>query len=258
MRWFVRSLLVLGLGVALLWGGRYSLRHLDIFTLKHIEVLGNPRTLQKEQIVQKADLQLGVNLFAVNLAEVQSRLLQHDFFKVVSISRRLPTTLIIKINEYYPEFILNTGRFYYVDEGGDIFKDITETKDRRDLEVLSGFSEDMILADPIEVKKMIEAAVQLKKQYLQSSFAQNFGLSEVVYEKNFGFILYPEKKKYSIKVGLKDFSEKLKKLDQAWGKIESSKVQLSSIDLNYPGKILLTLKGEVKGEKSQVWEKKKI
>jgi len=66
-------------------------------------------------------------------------------------------------------------------------------------------------------------------------------LSEIHYEKNIGFTLYPEKKKYSIKVGLKDFSEKIKKFQEIWDKVQKSNARISSIDLNYPGKVLMTL-----------------
>jgi hypothetical protein len=124
---------------------------------------------------------------------------------------------------------------------GDIFKDITHSEDKRDFPVLSGVTDEMLLANPIKMKEALVEAVKLKNIYKQSDFYSSFGLSEIVFEKNIGFTLYPEKKKYSIKFGLKDFPEKIKKLQEFIGHMESSQAKISSIDLNYPGKILMTL-----------------
>ncbi len=99
----------------------------------------------------------------------------------------------------------------------------------------------MILKDPAGVKTTLKAAGDLKRAYQQSPLFDSLGLSELNFDKNLGFTLYPEKKKYSLKVGLGDFPQKISKLKDHWEQIDQSKAGISSIDLNYPGKILMTL-----------------
>ncbi|HCU25734.1 MAG TPA: hypothetical protein DF383_12020 [Deltaproteobacteria bacterium] len=233
--------LLLALLGALGWGGHWALSHLEFFSLQKIEVLGAGPTLGEAEILRRSQVRLGTPLFSIPIQQVQARLKEHPFYKDVSVRRRLPHTLVIEVREHFPEFVLNTGRFYYVDRDGEIFKDVTDTEDSRDLVVLSGFSNEMLVAEPQKAAEAMRSAAELKKLYKDSPFWEALGLSEIHFEKNIGFTLYPEKKKYSIKVGLKDFPEKIKKFQEIWDKLQKSNARLSSIDLNYPGKVLMTL-----------------
>ena len=240
-KWLARALLVLALIAGLDWGGRRALTHLDFFSLQKIVISGSPKSLSEAEIIQRSGVQIGTNLFKIQVQEVQSRLQQHSYFKFVSVQRQIPHTLVLEIREHLPEFVLNAGRLYYVDREGEIFKDITDSEESRDFVVLSGFSDESILTDPRGSREAMRAAADLQKMFRAAPFAEDLGLSEIHYEKNIGFTLYPEKKKYSIKVGLKDFSEKITKFQEIWDKVQKSSARISSIDLNYPGKVLMTL-----------------
>lgn len=240
-RAWVKTFLVLASLGGLAFGAHRALTRLEFFSLKKVLVLGDPQTLPETQVVQNSGAKLGTNLFKVDIQEIQKKLKEHPFFKTVSVQRRLPNALVIEIVEYRPEIILNTGRLFYVDSDGEIFKDITDSQDKRDFAVLSGLSDEMILADAAGSRQILRDALKLQKIYSVSPVFEKLGLSEIAYEKNIGFTLYPETKKYSIKVGLKDFEEKLKKFSEFFSRIESSKGAVSSFDLNYPGKILMTM-----------------
>ncbi len=241
-RFLGRAVLTLALAAALVWGGRYGLMRFDFFALRKIEILGSPQSLSQAEIVKRSQVVLGTNLFRIPVAEVQGRLLLHPYFKAVSVQRRMPHTLAIDIRERLPAFVLNASeRLFYVDADGEIFKDISDSDDSRDMVILSGFDEDQILIEAQTTRKRIADAALLQKLFRETEFGAAMGLSEIQYEKNIGFTLYPEKKKYSIKMGLKDFPEKLKKFQEIWEKIEKSNSRISSIDLNYPGKVLMTL-----------------
>ncbi|MFO1463962.1 MAG: FtsQ-type POTRA domain-containing protein [bacterium] len=225
----------------LFYGGGKVLTRFDFFALQKIVVTGAPKSLSEAEIIQRSGVQLGTNLFKINMKDVQFRLQQHPYFKFVSVQRQIPHTLVLEIREHLPEFVLNTGRLYYVDREGEIFKDITDSEDSRDLPVLSGFTDESILTDPQGSRQAMRAAAELQSLFKAASFAEQLGLSEIHYEKNIGFTLYPEKKKYSIKMGLKDFPEKIRKFQEIWEKVQNSNARISSIDLNYPGKVLMTL-----------------
>lgn len=237
-----RAMVVLAIAGGLIWGGRYALTRFDFFALRKIEILGSPQSLSETEIVKRSQVALGTNLFKIPVDVVQGRLLLHPYFKSVSVQRRMPHTLTIDVRERMPAFVLNASEhLYYVDADGEIFKDISDSDDSRDMVILSGFDEDQILIEAQTTRKRIADAALLQKLFRETEFGAAIGLSEIQYEKNIGFTLYPEKKKYSIKMGLKDFPEKLKKFQEIWEKIEKSNSRISSIDLNYPGKVLMTL-----------------
>ncbi len=235
---FVITLVLL---VGVTYGGHRLFKHLEIFSLKKIEIQGDPKALSREKIIALSQVKLGTNLFELKIQNIKEHLKDHPYFKSVSVQRRFPHTLIFHLQEYLPEFVLNAGHLYYVDAEGHIFKDITNTKDDRDFVVLSGFDSDEVKEKSEQLMESVKSAAELKKTFQQFPFSTPLGLSEIHFEKNIGFTLYTEKKKYSIKVGLKEFSEKFNKLAEIWPKFEKMDGGVSLIDLNYPGKILMKM-----------------
>ena len=110
-----RAMLCLALAGALVWGGRYALMRFDFFALRKIEILGSPQSLSQSEILKRSQVTLGTNLFRIPVDEVQGRLLLHPYFKLVSVQRRMPHTLVIDIRERLPAFVLNASeRLFYV------------------------------------------------------------------------------------------------------------------------------------------------
>lgn len=237
----------LGVSAALLlalWAGvRWGLPQLPFFDVKKIVVLGEPKTMEPQQIKQqlKAQVPAGANLFALDLIDLQRHIASHDYFSAVQVRRRLPHTLEVVVSEYQPAFVLYTSRLYYVDALGKVFRDITQTKESRDYPIVTGFSEEDLLTQPTLTQKRLRQAARLRDLYEKTAFAATFGLSEIHFQKNLGYTLYPEQKKYSIKFGSEDFTAKTKKLNQVLSRLEEAKLKFSSIDLSYPGKVLMTL-----------------
>ncbi|HEX5033162.1 MAG TPA: FtsQ-type POTRA domain-containing protein, partial [bacterium] len=186
-RFLGRAVLGLVLAGALIWGGRMALMRFDFFALRKIEIVGSPQSLSQTEILKRSQVTLGTNLFRIPVAEVQGRLLLHPYFKSVSVQRRLPHSLVIDIRERLPAFVMNASdRLFYVDADGEIFKDISESDDSRDLVVLSGFDEDQILLEASTTRKRIADAALLQKLFRETDFGAAMGLSEIQYEKNIG------------------------------------------------------------------------
>lgn len=241
-----RRLLIIGLlSLVLLSGLGYAayegLSRMELFNLKKIEIAGNPQSISAEKIKELSGLILGTNLFKLDLNKTKDRVKRHEYFKAVYVSRQFPNSILIEVQEYQPAFILYTQNFYYVSEQGEIYRDITQTQDSRDYPVLTGINEDQLLKYPLKVKEIIQKAAKLKKAYLESSFAQQFGISEINFDKNIGFTLYPEKSKYSIRWGNKDFEKKASKLTKFWESLDDSSMNVSIIDLTYPKKVWVKL-----------------
>ncbi len=236
-----RAALVLVILGMMAGGARFALKNLDLFSLQKILVTGDPKTISETQVLQRIQIPLGTNLYSLDLPKIRNQLKGNEFFKKISVHRRWPHTLVVHIEEYQTEFLLYTTRYYYVDRSGVIFKDITDSQDSRDWVIFTGITEDELLSRPNKVKKTLQSGFRLKEAYLKTKFAEAFGVSEIHYDKNIGFTLYPEKQKYSIKFGYQDFGEKIEKLSQVLEKLHQNKVKFSSIDLNYPGKVLMTL-----------------
>jgi cell division protein FtsQ len=90
-----------------------------MFVLKNIKVEGNSM-VESREIVQLASLQLGSRLFQIPKAEISNKILKNPYFKGVSLSRSLPSTLIISVQEREPVAYLIDQKIYMIDEYGKI------------------------------------------------------------------------------------------------------------------------------------------
>jgi len=116
---------VLGIILVVLAGwGIYRLtihfvKNSDMFVLKKIEVSGN-QFIESGDIIQKASLPAGKRIFQIPVQEVSERVLKNPYVRGVSISRALPSTLIISVQEREPVAYLVDQKIYMIDEQGII------------------------------------------------------------------------------------------------------------------------------------------
>ncbi|MBI2337443.1 MAG: FtsQ-type POTRA domain-containing protein [Deltaproteobacteria bacterium] len=232
---FVYKFILLILSLSSLWvGAAYFAKRSQFFALSEVKIQGTFYKLDPEKVKQVAGLTLGVNLFQINLDELKSKVLQLGDIKSVFVNRKLPTHLVIYVEEYRPIFILRSNdAYFYVDQGGAVFKEITQTQDSRDFPYLTGMS-------TVDAQA-IQLALNLRESYQKKGLDNALPISELNFDKNNGFTLYPEKKKYSIKIGSDHFDDKFQKLFLALDQINHSDGSISSVDLNYLGKILVKL-----------------
>ena len=109
--------LLAGLGVGLFESYTWLTEH-PFFALRTISVTGNVR-LSEEEVLSLAEVQPGVNSLAVNIREVEEKLLQNPWIESVSVARQFPDTLALEVKEKSPTFWMQSGeKLYYVDAAG--------------------------------------------------------------------------------------------------------------------------------------------
>ncbi|MCL5057198.1 MAG: FtsQ-type POTRA domain-containing protein [Actinobacteria bacterium] len=107
----------------------YILARSSLFEVREIEVLGNA-SLNRDQIVSISGLNPGENIFRINLQAAAEKLRVIPMIKNVDMTRRLPSTVQIKVEERKPVALLpvEAGFIQIDDEGvyiqkGDIGQD---------------------------------------------------------------------------------------------------------------------------------------
>jgi cell division septal protein FtsQ len=242
-RWklLVRGLITLVsvLGVTLTF--RYLSLHLEKLKINNILIDGAGGNLTTGAILSKSGLSVGMPIFGVDLREVVHRLEDEPWIDQVKVKLRLPHTLLITLTRHEPQLILSVGKFYYLGSRGEIFKEIDGTQDSRDFPILTGLSREDIEQDPPRAREIFHQALMLLSAYNAESAAQSLGLSEIHYDKATGFSLYPEKEHFRVLVGFDPFERKLKRLGQALDKLKKMNQSFAGIDLNYEGRVILTL-----------------
>jgi cell division protein FtsQ len=101
-RWARRS--VLGFAAILVvsapWWGRATLRHLEFFRVRRVEIDGT-RYVSPDEIVQRLRIDTTASLWD-DVAALEQRVRQHPSVRDVRIARKLPGTLLVRVTENLP------------------------------------------------------------------------------------------------------------------------------------------------------------
>ncbi|MDF9409924.1 FtsQ-type POTRA domain-containing protein [Pelotomaculum isophthalicicum JI] len=89
-----------------------------LFEIKQVVIRGN-LYLAEENIRTEADINMGINIFKINLAAVADKLKMMPMIKDARVTRVLPSTVLINVTERRPLGLLPVGNsFVEVDEEG--------------------------------------------------------------------------------------------------------------------------------------------
>lgn len=233
----------LSLGLVVLY---YHLLTSPYFCIKEnssIEIQG-ARRLTPELILQQAGLGPGANLLAVKAAQVERNLLAHPWIARAEVTRKWPDRVVLRIKERDPVALVQIGELYYVDRQGRLFK--PSPGDPHDFPVLTGLSqEDFIHAEEIvpEAMARVFKLLDILKEAPPPLNLAN--VSEVHVDKERGYTLFANGLGAAVDLGLTDYPEKLQKFAQIWPVLAQKGylVKVGRINLDYPQRVLLTLKG---------------
>lgn len=97
----------------------YMITKSPMFRLRQI-VVSNNHYLPESQILRSSGVAPGTPLYRIPVDSVARRLLQNPYLEGVSVSRSLPSTLLISVQERVPVAYLTDRQVYMVDRSGKI------------------------------------------------------------------------------------------------------------------------------------------
>jgi cell division protein FtsQ len=164
--------------VAVAWGAhRYAITT-PRFAVRNVEIEGNRRK-SDAQVASRIGLLAGANIFTVDLAQAERRLLDDPWIREAKLSRRLPGTLKVQIGEREPAATaVIGGRLYLVTPTGEPFKEV-ERGDPVDLPAITGMEAAELLRDRPRAVERLTAAIQVLRHYERLPMSQAFPAQEV-------------------------------------------------------------------------------
>ena len=206
--------------------------------LERIDVAGIKK-LTRDEILSAAAVKPGDDLLSLKLASMGEQLTKNPWVANVRVRRNFPHSLAIDIVERQPVGVVSMGYLYYLDSRGDIFKPLQEG-DSLDFPVITGLAEDDLIHDPAGAKETLKVVLslleELKKERSGIVLAD---ISELHYDKGFGYTLFTMDKGLPIRLGTEDFSEKLDRLAKVYSQLQPQIPMLEYIDLDYSDRIVV-------------------
>lgn len=233
----VIGLIVFTLAGGILYGCYHVVSTATLFSLKSIEV-SNAKHLTREEILGLAGVEPGKDLLRMNLKRMGEHLLQNPWVETVRINRYFPDAVSITITEREPVAIINMGFIYYLDGKGNVFK-VLNQGDKLDFPVVTGFSEEELGSDPKGTKEALEATCDLLKILREKGAFILADVSEIHYDKGYGFTLFTAAGALPVKVGSGDFSAKVERFARIYQNLMVQLPSIHYIDLDYNDKIIV-------------------
>lgn len=219
------------------FGAYRALGSVTFFSLENIEISSTKR-LTRDEILGLTGIAPGKDLLRMNLKRMGEQLLQNPWVETVRINRYLPNGISIAITEREPLAIVNMGFIYYLDNKGTIFKALNQG-DKLDYPVITGFSEEEIGSDPKGTKAALLATCDLLKILKEKGSFILADVSEIHYDKGYGFTMFTSSGALPVKIGAGDFSAKIERFARIYRDLTAQGTALQYIDLDYNDKIIV-------------------
>ncbi len=145
------------------------------FALRTVRVQGLRRATEKE-LLRLAGVAPGMNLWSLDAAAVAQAMGAHPWVRTVEVSRSLPDTLQLRVEERAPVALASLGDLYVVDANGAPFKRLSPA-DALDLPLLTGLAREAAEKDPAGTAARLREGLGVLEAY-QRAFERPW-LSEV-------------------------------------------------------------------------------
>jgi cell division protein FtsQ len=161
-------------------GGTFAHRwitHTPRFGARDIEVAGITHTT-RDQVLAAAHLSAGVNVLGFDTRKAERRIAELPWVLHAHVTRRLPGSIRIEIEERTATAIVSAGGLYLAAADGTLFKR-AGAGDPDDLPVITGIARDDFARDPDAARENVRDALALLADFGSSSLASRVHVDEV-------------------------------------------------------------------------------
>jgi len=174
------------------------------------------------------------NIWSLSSRDIGRRLLTHPWVRSVSVRKAFPDRLVVRIEERKPAAMVNLDALYYVDEEGTIFKRLT-AYDPKNFPIVTGFSRGELTARDAVTLQNLRKTLELLRCTESGVLRQN--ISEVHFDAQEGYTLVTRDSGLQLKIGMMDFREAMKRIEEAMPKLSSVGQARGIVDLKTAGRI---------------------
>jgi cell division protein FtsQ len=213
----------------------------DFFKAKKINITGLNR-LSEQQVLHQARIEANANILSVNLNLARKRLLRHPWIAEARVARELPDTISITIREQEPLAVLDLGGKFIINTRGEVFK-AWEQKDSTDLPLVTGLAFSDIRLPMDNGSHAFEALMSvLQLGRADGGILPTRRVRRIHVDQDLGLTLYAFDEKTVVKLGYRDFPEKLRRLETLLYRFEKQQdwTGFDSIDLVNPNRVVVS------------------
>ncbi len=220
--------------------------HSPRFNLTQIDVEGNLKISDKD-ILEKAKMELGNNIFRLDLQEIRDRVREDKRIKDLRVRRKVPDRALIEVEEKKPILWINLpDGLYGLSQGQEIIP-LEEEDFDRDLPLVTGLVSPSALGnhkdDLRPYEKWPNAKAKLALHFWNSLLEEDSTFREIISEINLSdqtnLVLYLIPWGTQVALGKGSYGQKLKRVI-AILQYEGNSKSIACIDLRFKDQVVLT------------------
>ena len=212
---------VVGISVAIAWGAHRYAVTTPRFSIQKLDVRGN-RHHGGDQLAHLAGIERGQNLFAIDTAAAERKLLENPWVRTAKIGRELPATLRIEVTERDVAAVtVLEGGLYLVTPEGEPFKQV-ETGDPNDLPVITGVGPRDLSIDRARAIDRIAVGLEVLREYQALPLSKVFEAEEVHLDPGGAVTLTIGKRGLTLELGTGPFRQKLLMATRVIAKVQAT------------------------------------
>ncbi|HKY37804.1 MAG TPA: FtsQ-type POTRA domain-containing protein [Polyangiaceae bacterium] len=222
----VASALRLGLGLALVIGTSvsvaYSVRHYALtsprFSVQEVKLIGGKR-VSPERAQKDAGVTLGENIFTLDTAQAERKLLENPWIAEARVTRDLPRALRVEIKEREPTALaVFADRLYLVSAEGEPFKELAPG-DPADYPLITGVSVEGLSRDRAREIDRVKQGLDVLEQYGRVPLSKTQPAQEVHLADSGEVVLTAGKEGITFELGKDAYRRKLLMAEQVVGEM---------------------------------------
>ena len=210
------------------------------FMVKKVVLSGLSR-VDRNHVLAAAGLDKPVNTLNLRLNVMADSIENLPWVQEVSVSRKLPDAIVIKITERRPETLISLGALYYLDKHGRPFKKV-DPRERPELPIITGFSKQNFIDESNEVQKSLQEIFSLLDALADRNDRFRIeNISEVNFDPDRGLTLFTREESVQLKIGWGDYQAKMKRLGRvlAYLKIKGEYDGLAYLNLECSPRVIV-------------------
>jgi cell division septal protein FtsQ len=239
------AFLVSVLFVLTLCGTYIFMSHSPRFNLTCIGIEGNHK-VSEEEILEKAKMELGSNIFRMDLGRIEDCIREDERIKDVWVKRKLPNRVLIEVEEKKPALWINLpDGLYGLSEDQEMIP-LEEEDFDRDLPVVSGLTSLSVSGKQNQSLRFYKRWPNMKAKFVldfcNTVLEEDSSFSEIISEISLcdetNLILYLIPRGTEVNMGKGGLKKKLKRL-KAILHYEEKAEHLACIDLRFKDQVVL-------------------
>jgi cell division protein FtsQ len=220
------------------FGVKYLKHSTHLFTLEDIKISGL-NYLGEDEIKKPVQTEIDKQLYDIQVDKIAKEILKNKYIRAVSVSRNIPSTLLIDIKERTPVLFLLDKSLYIVDETGIILKKLAKMP-TQGLPVVTGITVNELLQDREPLYQALEI-MNIIKEVDKTLFAY---VSEVNLQKDKWPVLFLIQGGAKVILGNSQYYERVYLWSELFRQapIINKLDQIKKIDFTFSGRVVIEYK----------------